>query len=111
MIYLMSPYTSHDPAIVEERVRMAARCVAWYHAQGKTCVSPVVHCHETARLTGLGTDWATWSQWCHDMLHECVQTAVLCLPGWERSKGVSEEIEIAHVCGKPIRYISPGSVT
>lgn len=92
------------------RLTAAAECVAWYRARGVTAVSPVIACHLAAELSGVSNDFATWEQWCHDMLHVCDQTAVLCIDGWDRSRGVSAEIELARVCGKPILFLVPERV-
>jgi hypothetical protein len=42
------------------------------------------------------------------MLQRCDELAVLKLPGWRESTGVTAEIAIAREFGLPVRFIEPG---
>lgn len=95
MIYLASPYSHPDPAVRQERYEQAMAAQAYLLRQGQHVYSPIVACHPMALAHALPTDDEWWSEYDRDMLTRCVELYVLCLPGWEESKGVAQEIEWA----------------
>jgi len=103
MIYLASPYTHPDRDVREIRFRAVCAFAAEMMRQGRHVFSPIAHTHPIA-AHGLPGDWAFWESYDRDMIARCDEVAVLCLPGWEESKGVRAEIAIAVDLGLPVRY-------
>lgn len=103
--YLASPYNHPDPAIMESR-RVAACRKAWeLIASGVAVLSPIAHNVAVIREVGGETGWDRWQAQDLAMLSACKKVLVLCLPGWEVSKGVAAEIKAATTIGIPVEYI------
>lgn len=95
MIYLASPYSHPDPAVRQKRYEQTMAAQAYLLRQGQHVYSPIVACHPMALAHDLPTDAAWWAEYNLDMLTRCSDVYVLCLNGWEKSKGVAQEIEWA----------------
>lgn len=106
MIYLASPFTHPDADVRERRFQEACRAAAALMRAGLTVFSPIAHSVPIARF-GLPTNWEFWSQVDRDYLSRCDLLAVLTLPGWRESVGVTAEIEFAREFGLPIVYVAP----
>jgi hypothetical protein len=76
-------------------------------AAGHLCFSPITHSHPICEAGGLNGDWDTWLEFDSRMLRACDRLAVLELPGYDQSKGVAAEIELAKSLGMPICHILP----
>ena len=105
MIYLASPYSSPDPFTREERYLAAMRKVIDYLRTGNWVYSPIVHCHELAKMADMGKDFNSWKQYNFHMLELASEMHVLQLIGWEDSIGVKWEIRHATDLNIPVRYI------
>lgn len=104
-IYLASPYTHEDPAIMEVRYEAVLFKTAELLRSFVAVYSPIVHCHELAKYHELPRDYKFWEWYNSCMLEACSQLQVLCLPKWNRSDGVQSEIQEALRLGKPVSYI------
>jgi hypothetical protein len=76
--------------------------------QGYRVFSPISHSYSIAKYCKTECDqkfWLAQSLWILDI---CEEVHVLCLPGWEKSKGIKNEIDRA-VMLKKIRnhWVSP----
>ncbi len=112
MIYVLSPYTHPSPDVRRRRAHQAATFAAWLNASGRLAYSPVAHGHflwEAARLSDieLGEDYAHWQRHSRFMLRRCDAGAVLCLPGWLESAGVTDERELCAAASIPLTYWMP----
>ena len=67
--------------------------------------SPISHTHPIAMACALPQGWEYWSGFDRAYLEHCNKVFVLCIPGWEKSVGVTAEIGIANELGLPIEYI------
>lgn len=105
MKYLASPYTDPDPFIREERYLRASRVLAWLLKTSTWVYSPIVHCHELAKIADLPKDFAFWKQYNFHMLSKADEVLVLRIEGWETSVGIKAEIQEAERLGIPVRYI------
>ena len=105
MIYLASPYTHPDPAVVEQRFEAVCRMAADLIRQGKTVFSPIAHSHSICRY-GLPGDWQFWKQHDREYLSACDEVVVLKLEGWQESHGVQAEIALARALGKPVSFVA-----
>jgi hypothetical protein len=105
MIYLASPYTHADPWIMEERYLRAARVLAGLLAQGLWTYSPIVHCHELAKIVALPKDAKFWEAYDFAMIAKSDRLLILRIDGWETSRGVAAEKAEAERLGIPVGYI------
>lgn len=95
MIYLASPYSHPEPAVRQRRYEQTMAAQAYLLRRGEHVYSPIVACHPMALAHDLPTDAEWWAEYNLDMLKRCSDVYVLCLFGWEDSKGVAQEIEWA----------------
>ena len=105
MIYLASPYSHADPAVLEARFQIVCRQAARLMREGHHIFSPIAHTHPIALAGGLPLGWDFWEKYDRDMLNGCEAVWVLQLDGWETSKGVAAEIRIANEMGIPVRFV------
>ena len=62
MIYLASPYSHRDEAIMEERFRAACRAAAYLMRRGNVVFAPICHSHSIAVVCDLPRQWLFWEQ-------------------------------------------------
>lgn len=105
MIYLASPYTHADPWVMEERYLRAARVLSQLLATGLWTYSPIVHCHELAKIASLPKDAKFWQAYDFAMIRVCSKLMILRIDGWEQSRGVAAEKAEAERLGIPVEYI------
>lgn len=75
--------------------------------EGKVPYSPIVYCHEMARLYKLPTDAQFWWKFNETMLLRANVLQVYKLAGWENSVGIRMELDHAEDNWLPIAYINP----
>ena len=107
MIYIASPYSDPDHAVMEQRFDAVCRYAGRLMNEGNVVYSPIAHCHPIAVRVGLPREWAFWKQFDTVMLTAATSMHVLRLPGWENSKGVRAEREIAERLGLYIKEVDP----
>lgn len=105
MIYLASPYTHEDPAIMQDRFDRVEAFTIRMFAQGVMVFSPIVYCHAMACKADFPRDAEFWQHFNADMLRHCDRLMVLRLGGWETSRGVQWEISMANALHIPVDYI------
>lgn len=110
MIYLASPYSHKDKEIMENRFKSVCAACAILTKNGKLVYSPIAHWHTIAVAHDLPRDFLFWSKSNFSMIRRCEELYVLCLKGWNRSLGVSAEIEFAKSAFMEVRYIAPESL-
>ena len=103
--YLASPYTHPDPAVRETRFRQAAEAAAGLMLCGEVVFSPIAHSHPIDLNFDYPESGAFWKRQDEPFLMLCAKMIVLMLPGWEESKGVAHEIEVAKSRGIPVGYL------
>lgn len=103
MIYLASPYTGTE---IQESNRAldAHRFTLTCLREGIALFSPIVY---TANFDGLPGHFEAWQFMNDNAIKAAEAVWVLCLPGWENSRGVSHELDLARSLGKSIRFFSP----
>ena len=104
-IYLASPYSDPDKAIMEERAEQAGRCTAYMLRTGQFVYSPIVHCHELAKKFELPSDIEYWRRYNKAMLRSAYELCVLKLVGWDVSVGVLFEMGLADDLEITTRFI------
>ena len=73
--------------------------------QGVHIYSPIVHCHELAKIADMPRDAGFWERYNFTMLAAAEQLWVLMIAGWLESKGIAGEITEAKRLEIPIIYI------
>jgi len=108
MIYLGSPYSHPDPAVMEERFTRVSKETASLLNAGFMVYCPIAHCHPLAAAYDLPRDSDFWYRHNVSILRHCEALYVLRLEGWEESVGLKREIEFAGNAYIPIkfRYVS-----
>ena len=107
MIYLASPYSHEDPAVMAERAEAVAACAAHFVRAGEKLYCPIAAWHWVALNHDLPKDWPTWRAVDFEFLRHCNEFWVLMLDGWKDSRGVTEEIDLAGHIGLPVRFVEP----
>jgi hypothetical protein len=105
MIYLAIPYSHSDPEVREQRFQMANIGAARLMGQGHHVFSPISHTHPIALAGDLPLGWDFWAEYDRQILSICNTVVVLCLDGWQESKGVQAEIALAGSMDIPVLYV------
>ena len=106
-IYLASPYTHSDPAIMEYRFKVVCRVAARLMREGNYIFSPIAHTHPIAVAGDLPKGWEYWSGYDKVMIRSCNELWILEIPGWQDSKGITAERKLADYYFKTVRTIAP----
>lgn len=104
--YLGAPYTDPDPKIRAFRTKAVTQFCYDQLNEGRLVYSPLTHNVPIDRLGILG-DYLSWIDFDHGMLARLDGLIVLKLPGWERSKGLKAEMDMAEKLGLPIEEVIP----
>ena len=105
--YLASPYTPTAGEDIQTRVDEACRYAAHLIRGGDCVFSPIAHSHYVAEHLhdSLKMDHELWLTQDLAILRHCERVIVLCLPGWQRSKGIAREIEAANAANIPVEFV------
>lgn len=106
LAYLASPYSHSDEKVREQRFLSACAAASRLMREGKHVFSPIAHTHPIAQF-GLPLDWDFWGEYDRKFLAVCESMIVLTLDGWEKSKGVGAEMQIARDMNIPITFMEP----
>lgn len=111
LVYLACPYSDLDPEVREDRFRRSCYAAAGMMKAGWCVFSPIAHSHPIEKI---GMDEKPehdfWMRQDIAILRHCQRLVVLKLAGWERSKGVQQEIELAQMLGIQIDYLDPEAI-
>lgn len=107
MIYVASPYTSIEPSLETHRYYSVMRYVAEQMKIGRIMFSPILHCRQLSLVHNMPCDFEFWRDYCLGMLNNADAFEVLCLPGYETSHGVNEELKFARTLGIQITFVQP----
>lgn len=107
MIYLACPYTDDDEEVRRMRVDAATAAAASLMADGEAVFSPLTHSVAIEPLLprDLAHSHTFWMRQDLPVLSGCDRLVVLMLEGWNRSRGVREEIETAESMGIDVEYM------
>ena len=112
--YLATPYTHHDPKVMEARYLAVTEAAAYFFTSGQPVFSPITHTHPIKvagggqMLTSLFSEWAEYDYAMIRLL--CSHVLVLTIDGWRESVGVQAEIKYATRLGKEVKLIVPESI-
>jgi len=106
-IYLASPYSHPDPYQREIRYLLTMKEMVRILKTKQAVYSPIVHCHELAKIEEMPKDADFWEAYNFTMLNQADELWILKLPGWRESVGCKAEFRYADQNGIPVRYITP----
>lgn len=114
LAYLSSPYHHEDPRVMESRYAAVCEVAGRLIAEGVCVFSTIAHnvpivynsAHNDVNNRDNLTGWRVLSKVDREILKRCDRLIVLMLDGWDRSRHVSDEIEMAIALGIEIEYMS-----
>lgn len=102
-IYLACPYSHPDPKERERRVELVDQKAAELMMAGHLVFSPLSHSHPISKHCSVDPCdhdfWLKQDLWILDI---CDEFHILCLEGWDKSKGIAIEQERAAKLGLAI---------
>ena len=104
-IYVAGPYTSPKASVRHQRYMQHMAYVAELVNMGRAAYSPIVHFHAVAINHTFPYTADFWGIQLRTMLESAASLHLLQLPGWEKSKGVQQELIWAKELDLPIRFI------
>jgi len=108
MIYIASPYSSPGlPTVQEQRYQAAVKFAGLLISQGLPAFSPIAYFHPFSQAYKLPGDAQFWHNTNMRFLRGADAIFLLRLPGWEQSKGVTIELNIAKALGIPRSDFGP----
>ena len=109
LIYLAAPYWHPKKEVREWRAREAAKAAARILGEENQHVfAPTVHGFGVVQQArDLDGECDMWLELSINILRRCDELRVLQLPGWDKSRGVRLEMEIATAIGLPVRFMHP----
>ena len=110
VIYLAAPYTHDSVEKRNWRFHRAKQALFTLFDEGKPAVCPVVLGHEYEQRQRSGPKYMPhefWMSIATAQLVACTHVYVLTLPGWDDSKGVGDEVMLAHLMNKAILGYQP----
>lgn len=103
MIFLSSPYTAPDKLLEKTRFLLAESFVLHALREWELPIfSPIVYWHPLATTNSLPTDAEFWFKFNADIIRHCERMFVLQIKGWEESRGVRMELNLARILGLPL---------
>ena len=106
VIYVASPYNHPDDDFRYLNFLRVSKYSAKMIANGYVALSPIAYGHPLLSYEKMPYDFEFWSNFCLSLLSKCDELHVLTLDGWDKSRGVLEEIEFAKNNSIPIKYIN-----
>lgn len=117
LIYLASPYSSRQADAGDRkreeqwRFEMVQNVTHQLMQRGFLVLSPIAYSHQFAvGYKSVGGCWETWKEFDSALIARCDEVWVLKLPGWDLSKGVRSECELARQFGKAVAYVATGDL-
>jgi len=95
LIYLASPYSSDDPRVIEERMRIFLEVDAYLTHRGILTVSPMYKHFLASAGLGIPNTLEYWKNYCEALLMKCSGMIIIPSIGWATSPGVIMEKGLA----------------
>ena len=107
LVYIASPYSHDDDRVRYENYLKVTKIASKVVSSGSVAISPITYGHIIAEHSEMPTDWNFWSDFCLTLLSRC-DTILVCnnMVGWDKSRGVKEEIEFAKNNGIKVEYLN-----
>jgi hypothetical protein len=114
VVYLASPYTalfadgSHDRITEEIRYKEILKIAAYLTKQGLVLIPPIVTSHNfKVYEPNLGTTWDFWKKIDTALMNVSHVMVVAKMDGWDKSVGVTAEIQHFTDSMKTVLYFNP----
>lgn len=105
-LYLATPYTHRNPAVMEARFADAVAVTAWTLGRNiGVPFSPVAHWHLVAKVLPREYPHEFWMQLCKTQLMYSDELVIVPMEGWLESNGIAQEIEFAEALGIPVSIV------
>ena len=104
-IYIASPYTHPDKHVRTQRYEQVRDYTAECLKNGEIVYSPINDNHPIAIANEMPTNWEFWARVDKAFIAVCSKVRVYQMDGWDKSVGVSAEVEYAKSIGKEIEYV------
>lgn len=106
LIFVSSPYSHPDDNVREENYQKVSKYTAKLISEGHAVFSPILYGHNALNFSpDMPTDWPFWESFCLTFLNKCDEMIVYMMEGWDKSRGVAEEIAYANNLGIKITYV------
>ena len=105
--YLAIPYSHPNPVVREQRFHLANQIAGLLMQKGLHVFSPISHTHPIAVDVALPTGWDYWQRFDRIMLKMCSRLLVATVQGWQESKGVEAEVNMAMELNIPVVFVKP----
>lgn len=106
--YVASPYSHPDPAIREERYKLAVKAAKTLTRLGYSAFVPIAYdgLWDLDPTFTVDHSWSFWEKIDLPILDRCSALILFEIPGWEKSQGVAGELEHCDKMGIPVMSIS-----
>lgn len=106
LYYLASPYSHSDPAVKKARAEAVTESAVELLHKGVFVFAPISY-NEPWERYNLPGDWNFWCDFDKTFVERCDGgIIVLQLDGWDKSVGVTAEIDYARSIGLPVYYVT-----
>lgn len=108
IVYLACPYSHASMDVRIQRFEESARAAAHLIHQGRFVYSPITMTHPIDLVMAeegdtMGSDY--WVDFDEAFMALCSEMIILCLPGWDQSRGIAREIEYFKKMSKSVHYL------
>lgn len=104
LYYLASPYSHKDPSVKKMRAEAVTESAVALLRHGVFVFAPISY-NEPWEKYSLPSDWGFWEVFDKTFVERCDGgVIVLMLDGWDKSVGVTAEIEYARSLGLPVYF-------
>jgi hypothetical protein len=101
-IYISIPYTGMETHSFQIANQVAGELIK----MGHVIFSPISHSHPIAIECGMAGDHEAWKAQNEAFLRWCDEMVIVDIVGWEKSNGVSWEMQEISKMGKPFTFWS-----
>ena len=106
IVYIAIPFSHTSEEVEKERYDIVTKLAALMCKDGEIVFSPITHSYPLQQVSDLPNNWDYWGKHDRAFLEMSKKLVVVMAPGWEESKGVQAEIQIAKELEIPTAYYS-----
>ena len=106
-VYLGIPYSHTDAYVRHCRFHAANRAAARLYEMGYNVLSPISHSHPISLYMQNSNDSDFWTSVDDYWQRQCDQLIILTMTGWQESKGLGREIDLAVSIGQQVFFMDP----
>lgn len=105
--YLASPYSHADKERMQQRYEAIDAIGAWLCLEDIILIEPISMCHEKSINYDMPTGYEYWKRRDRTFVRMSDGVIVAKIEGWDKSIGLTDEINYARFLGKKIIYLEP----